>query len=165
VTPALVVGPLQAYRYWYAKWDCGQPVLQSIYHATPWPVEGPLQARCEKTPSVFSAWVRRLLSRRPKAHPAPTWACECGVYALSRLDGDGDLDLSVQVNRGVHVAGEVLLWGRVIRHEHGYRAEYARPLKLMTVPSALRDRYIGHLLAAAAERYAIQLITRTERVI
>jgi hypothetical protein len=71
--------------------------------------------------------------------------------------------------RVVHVVGTVLLWGRVIQHEHGYRAEYARPLKLLTVPPLVRvshseSRDIDRLLDAVAQRYSMQLVARTEEL-
>ncbi|HTX54868.1 MAG TPA: hypothetical protein VMD08_15795 [Candidatus Baltobacteraceae bacterium] len=58
--------------------------------------------------------------------------------------------------------GVVLLWGRVIQHEHGYRAEFARPLQLLTVPAGWRDRAIDSLLTATARRYAIPLVTQVD---
>jgi hypothetical protein len=71
--------------------------------------------------------------------------------------------------RVVHVFGTVLLWGRVIQHEHGYRAEYARPLKLLTVPSLVRvsrsvSRDTDRLLDAVAKRYSMQLVARAEEL-
>jgi hypothetical protein len=53
----------------------------------------------------------------------------------------------------------VLLWGRVIQHEHGYRAEYARPLKLLAIPDLLRGRKIRPLIEAVAQRYAIEVVS------
>jgi len=71
--------------------------------------------------------------------------------------------------RVVHVVGTVLLWGRVIQHEHGYRAEYARPLKLLTVPSLVRasrsvSRDTDRLLDAVAKRYSMQLVARADEL-
>jgi hypothetical protein len=84
------------------------------------------------------------------------------------LQQDEALELSPQLyqrgplDRVLRVAGVVQLWGRVVQHEHGYRAEYARPLKLLTVPSLMRSRDAEALLEAIAERYAIQRVTRVE---
>ena len=170
MTSSLVVGPLQGYRYWYAKWHGDQPVLQSVYRPTIWPAEGALRATCEARPGSLSAWVRRVLARRTETHPAPAWGCGCGVYSLTRLKADEHPELLPQApqrgpfDRGVHVVGAVLLWGRVIQHADGYRAEYARPVKLLTVPALVRGRGAQSLLDAVAERYAIHLVTRVEEL-
>jgi hypothetical protein len=56
--------------------------------------------------------------------------------------------------------GVVLLWGRVIQHTDGYRAEYARPLKLLRVPAQRHADRVNTLLDAIAERYTIRIVTR-----
>ena len=63
------------------------------------------------------------------------------------------------LDRVVRVVGVAQLWGRVVQHEHGYRAEYARPLPLLAVPSMTRIRETEGLLDAIAKRYAIRLVT------
>ena len=54
MTSSLVVGPLQAYRYWHARWHEGKPVLQSLYSPTIWPPDAPLQAMCENSPGALA---------------------------------------------------------------------------------------------------------------
>jgi hypothetical protein len=86
------------------------------------------------------------------------------VYGLSRLNGD-ELEEVPRVpgrdpDRGAVALGVVLLWGRVIQHARGYRAEYARPLKLLMVPPQLHARRVNTLLDAVAQRYAIQIVSR-----
>ena len=48
--------------------------------------------------------------------------CECGIYAWKKR---GD----VETNEDGYncIKGEVWLWGKIIEHEKGYRAEYAYP--------------------------------------
>lgn len=50
----------------------------------------------------------------------PRWSCTCGIYAT--MDRN-------HVTHG-NVLGEVELTGRVVEHEHGYRAQHARILTL-----------------------------------
>lgn len=50
-------------------------------------------------------------------HEAPVWGCRCGYYAWK---WDVGLDTPFAVI--------VLMWGRVIEAEHGYRSEYMRPI-------------------------------------
>ena len=168
MTSPLVIGPLQAYRCWRVEWQDKLPVLGSLFHSTVWPAASPLQATCEKRPGSVVAWVRRRFFRPVETHAAPAWNCECGVYGMADLKQDENLELSPQfyqrgpLDRVMRVAGVVQLWGRVVQHEHGYRAEYARPLKLLAVPPLARLRDTESLLEAIAERYAIQLVTRVE---
>jgi hypothetical protein len=171
VTAPLVVGPLQAYRCWHVFWQGKLPVLRSVYNTTLWPADGPLHATCQKGPASLTAWFRSLFSRPAKTvtHPAPTWDCQCGIYGLSHLDGD-ELDTSPQASprgpdRGVTVLGVVLLWGRVIQHKHGYRAEYARPVKLLSAPPKFPAHNAPNLVDAVAQRYAIQLVSRMEELV
>jgi hypothetical protein len=165
----LVVGPLRGYRYWCAEWEEGQPVLRSLYHSTRWPVQGPLHATCEKRPSTFGAWIRHLVSSQPEeTHAAPAGVCNCGIYALTQWDAIEPQALLPPVchHPGLerYVFGLVLLWGRVIQHGHGYRAEYARPLRLLTTSLRARSDGIRSLLDAVTTCYGIPLVTRVEEL-
>jgi hypothetical protein len=54
----------------------------------------------------------------------------------------------------MHVCGEVSLWGRVIRSEHGYQAEKAYPRRLFTH----RDRrFTFDLFAALRREYGVEV--------
>ncbi len=136
------------------RWLGGQPVLQSLYTSTVWPARAPLHATCEK-PWSLTDWVRKLFSRNDgQVHRTPSLECGCGIYALTHLDGSERKELFVE--GGIHVCGTVMLWGRVIQHTHGYRAEYARPMQLLATPSI--DREKRYLLHAVAERYGLPVV-------
>jgi hypothetical protein len=83
---------------------------------------------------------------------------------MSRLEDDEDLKISPHVcqrgplDRVLRVAGVAQLWGRVVQHDRGYRAEYAQPLRLLTIPSLVRVRDTEGLLEAVARRYRIPLV-------
>ena len=77
--------------------------------------------------------------------PAPQVNCTCGLYASKR-----NHRLHVTLSTGVMVMGQVALWGRVIEHETGFRAQYAYPLTLEHV-SVLGERDLRSL----RERYGI----------
>jgi hypothetical protein len=49
--------------------------------------------------------------------------------------------------------GEVSLWGHVIKHEHGYRAQFAYPRRLI-VPECLRER--GDIVADLRRTYGVE---------
>jgi hypothetical protein len=75
--------------------------LVSLSRHDVWPVGQPLVARCDRA-----------------RHEAPSQECTCGIYAFRS---------ECSAPRGMAV-GKVKLWGRVVAHERGYRAEFARPL-------------------------------------
>ena len=171
MTSPLVIGPLRAYRCWQLKWQEDQPVMRSVFHPTIWPADAPFQATCQKGVGSPAAWIRSLFSQKARdpAHPAPSWGCQCGVYGFASLTGD-ELEQAPRTperdaDRSVMALGAVLLWGRVIQHTYGYRAEYARPLKLMRVPTQLHLPSVGDLLDAVAERYGIELVTHVAELV
>jgi hypothetical protein len=70
---------------------------------------------------------RALCAVEASFHAAPSLECRCGYYAYtdaSRLGG---------ATRRSAVIGRVAMWGAVIGHEFGYRAEYAYPQRLRLV--------------------------------
>lgn len=74
-------------------------------------------------------------------HVAPDVECTCGIHAAREpallwtyLHGR---DEAATVAR---VLGRVALWGRVVEHEHGWRAERAYPLSFVTGDSVLSAR-------------------------
>lgn len=77
-----------------------------------------------------------------ETHDAPQFDCKCGQYAMPNLGILFDGEVRMDYSRGpfkdgnkyfvqMSVPGVVELRGRIIEHEHGYRAEYARPYALL----------------------------------
>jgi hypothetical protein len=62
----------------------------------------------------------------------PHWDCTCGVYAAKNL---GNLRQFGYEERGIH--GEVYLWGTVVEHQLGWRAQFAYPKSLCLPPDAV----------------------------
>ena len=82
---------------------------------------------------VLSALVL-VLSPKHRPHRAPKLTCTCGIYAAaSYADALRFLQQYDEKNDGRLVIGKVSLWGCVIQHENGYRAEYAFPQNLYLV--------------------------------
>ena len=75
----------------------------------PWPERRPARAAC-----------------RRHHGPVPDAGCTCGLYAVHEPD-------ALRRTRDPAVIGTVALWGRVVEHAHGYRAEYAYPQRLRLV--------------------------------
>lgn len=118
------ISPIIGYRIW--RWDAAG--LKSL-NGELWFPRQPLSAVCR-------AAARNSISglARP-AHDAaelPSLKCTCGVYAAKNSEhihkcGYGKF--------AVH--GEVYLWGRVVEHERGWRAEFAYPKSMFLSPAAI----------------------------
>lgn len=78
-------------------------------------------------------------------HGSPDAMCECGIYGFA--------DLQTLINnygwQSDKVYGRVALWGKVERHQHGYRAQYAYPQLIYRTPGVPID--------ALAEAWGIEV--------
>jgi hypothetical protein len=108
--------PLIGWRVWCVVSTRDGLRLSSVIHEALWPQDSELVARCDADPS----------------HDPPHEGCACGIHAArdpatvwTYLQGRDDPHT---VRR---VLGRVLLWGRVVEHELGWRASHALPLDLV----------------------------------
>lgn len=62
-------------------------------------------------------------------HDAPMPGCSCGFYAFTTLQELVDQGYGYQ-----NFLAEVYLWGRIIEHEKGYRAQFCYPKTLYLPP-------------------------------
>jgi hypothetical protein len=86
-------------------------------------------------------------------HPAvPSWDCRCGFYAYKSEEA---LAASTYVRMGHEptVRGRVALWGRVVDHDLGYRAQFAYPQLFYLNGDALDD-----VIRRLAEWYAVECV-------
>jgi hypothetical protein len=58
--------------------------------------------------------------KHTRLHPSPSLECTCGLHGTHGVD-------LLRRTRCPAVLGRVALWGRVIEHDHGYRAQFAYP--------------------------------------
>jgi hypothetical protein len=105
---ATEIDAVTAWRGWSLVEEEGQIRLSSLTRAESWKPRAPHAASCSK-------------GRRP----TPQRRCRCGVYATTTPEALGGLR---SLPGGV--VGEVSLWGRVIEHGQGYRAEIGYPGRL-----------------------------------
>ena len=113
------ISPIVGYRVWI--WDTTG--LKSLC-AKRWHPGQALEARCKA-----SAVVGTIAGRTETAndsHDAPKANCTCGVYAAKTFD---HFRKGGYERYGIH--GEVYLWGKVVEHELGYRAQFAYPRNLV----------------------------------
>ena len=100
---------------------------------------------------VGSAWpTGQALWAGTKLHPDPRnyWG-QCGIYAWRTAEQA--LRQRMPTGYDLFVLGEVALWGHVIEHERGYRAEYAYPYSFR-VAAALPGAYAPLARVAVAAK-------------
>lgn len=119
--------PVEAWRGWHLRLDRSGLSLLPIGKGAAWPRRRVAEARC---------WSHR-------RHRAPEASCRCGLYATVGLD-------LLRRARSPAVLGRVALWGRVIQHARGWRAEFAYPQSIALVcPACLAQAGIGGSSPAA----------------
>jgi len=114
------ISPVVGYRVW----TLGAAGLKSLCGERWRPGES-LAARCRACTIVG----------RPGPthdHDAPRVDCTCGIYSAKKL---GHLCGGGYEQYAVH--GEVYLWGKVVEHEQGWRAQFAYPKKLVLSPDVV----------------------------
>lgn len=131
--------PLVAYRAWGVKSD---GTLYALHHATEWPAKQPMVGTCSKhnpdypmmafsntAPDGLACGHAYRAAMRPPELIVPVPGCACGIYAHKNPDGDYIRTAQATANRAW---GEVHIWGRVLEHAQGYRAQFAYPKLLST---------------------------------
>ena len=99
--------PILAWRAWAltGRRDGTDLLLRPVAgRSRPWRPHEPAEAACKQA----------------RLHAAPNIDCSCGLH------GTHDADI-LRRTRMPAVLGRVALWGRVIEHELGYRAQYGYP--------------------------------------
>ena len=118
------ISPIIGYRVWH--WDGVD--LRSL-NGEPWRPGTPLQARCRVCD--FALWCRGHQTRLG-SHSAPHLECTCGIYAGGNLE-----HLRKPGYERSLIYGKVLLWGTVVEHRRGWRAQYAYPHSFLLPPEVL----------------------------
>jgi hypothetical protein len=124
------ISPVVAYRVW--RWK--ETGLQSL-NGEPWLPGQHLEARCRVAPAA------RHLRVAETAKEVPDRNCTCGVYAAKNLEHLRQIGYA---NGGV--CGEVYLWGTVVEHKLGWRAQFAYP-KSLGLPLSLLPFTLAELNA------------------
>jgi hypothetical protein len=107
---ATLAEPIHAWRTWtlLGSRDGSRVRLAPIAGGgRPWPPRRPAEASCT----------------RHRSHVRPELDCTCGLHAVESPD-------ELRRTRDPAVLGTVALWGRIVEHEHGFRAALAYPQRL-----------------------------------
>jgi hypothetical protein len=127
--PDTYVEPFVAYRAW--NWNAEG--ITSLNGAL-WTPKVAFEAACHNrddwkwlVASATTDETRKWL--QSKEHYVPNENCTCGMYAGINMQHLIDINY---IQRGIH--GEVSLWGRLMRHTLGWRAQFAYP-KFFIVPT------------------------------
>jgi hypothetical protein len=115
-SPPDEIEPVIGWRAWALAWaPTGEPELRPIiYSGETWPAREVARASCPP--------------HARRGHRAPDADCTCGLYAVDGLDR-----LPAVTGRDVTVIGSVALWGKMVEHDSGFRAELGYPDRLRLV--------------------------------
>ena len=125
------VAPIVGYRAW--QWNCGgwnphSAPLKS-FNDEWWSPGHALAATCNASFGWAPVRGAEVVHGRDEA---PQATCTCGIYAAKSFDHLRDQGY---LKRGIR--GEVYLWGNVIEHQSGWRAQFAYPKTIVLSPESL----------------------------
>lgn len=121
------ISPIRSYRVW--QWEVAG--LRSL-NGEFWPPNKPLEANCRVCDFALG---RSRYGKVNGPHDAPYKTCTCGIYASKSLE-----HLREYGYDRFRIHGRVSLWGTVVEHQRGWRAQYAYPHRLFLVPEILPVR-------------------------
>lgn len=142
-----VIEPIVGYRAWRIM--VGTPLIESTLHSTTYRYNKWIPGETIKAVCGYDHTENnKRCSLRKSLHHPPHKGGACGFYAYKEPDWRG-IRGKVQAYYSI-VLGEVELWGKIVEHEIGYRAQYARVKKLVQMV-----RTDDILFQAVSERYNI----------
>lgn len=116
---------IEGWRFWklVGEWAADQfrLALESIAYAYAWPPREPARATCDY------CWPHTSCGAHARGEMA-VHNCAGGLYGYKSKQVALDIGLSDCGEDAI--LGRVALWGQVIEHQHGFRAQYAYPLSL-----------------------------------
>jgi hypothetical protein len=118
------ISPVVGYRVW--QWDAAG--LKSL-NGERWVSHQPLSAVC-RADAIGS--IAGLSKAAHNPDELPYLKCTCGVYAAKSIE-----HLHQCGYKKFGVRGEVYLWGTVVEHERGWRAQFAYPKTLVLAPNTI----------------------------
>jgi hypothetical protein len=156
------ITPLVGYRGWLVKDDALWSAFPSI-RTVEWPVGKPLHSEC-LPPQRYSQNDDRRVANAPKHYWAPHIKCTCGIYALHGYpklweQREGERKKTPKPWPGEAVTGMVHGWGHIIVGDKGFRAQYAKPIALISRPRSVKW---ASVIERLAERYGLEIVDARE---
>lgn len=131
------IEPAVGYRAWRVGAD---GLLHSVTMSAVWEPDKPYEAECGSG----------------REHECPDPKCTCGCYAAATFNrlfsmgyAAGGYGWYGEGTRQTVIVGTVSMWGIIIPGQHGWRAQYAYPKKLLIPYSAYK------LLVPLKEKYGV----------
>jgi preprotein translocase subunit YajC len=118
------ISPVVGFRVW--QWDATG--LKSL-NGEKWFAHQPLSAVCR---ADACGSISGLSKATHNPAELPDFNCTCGIYAARTIE---HLRQCGYKKFGVH--GEVYLWGTVVEHERGWRAQFAYPKTFVLAPNTI----------------------------
>lgn len=119
-----LIEPIIGWRCWNVWLDGHLLALNggTSYGGQKWEPREAKRSVCNQGQDMY------LDSRPKRTHThGPHDGCRCGYYAAKLL-------AKAQWPEANYAYGRVAMWGKVIEHEGGFRAEYAYPIEVVLVP-------------------------------
>lgn len=150
------ISPLVGYRGWMVSDD----VLTSCYRKVEWQVGEPMQSECIRPTFREGSSSGSVFPSPPKHYWSPHLECTCGIYALHDYPKlwdtyEGKRRATVKPWPYEAVTGVVQGWGRIIVGDKGFRAQYAKPVALVSRP---RSNKWPAVIERLAERYGLEIV-------
>jgi preprotein translocase subunit YajC len=118
------ISPILGYRIW--QWDVAG---LCSFNGEFWQPGKWMEARCKIYD--FALW-RGHQRAVHGPHRAPLMKCTCGIYAHKSLE-----HVREHGYQRSRIHGQVSLWGTVVEHQQGWRAQYAYPKSFFLAPETL----------------------------
>lgn len=149
------ITPLVGYRGWLAKGGA----LWSVYpesRAVEWPVGKPLHSECLPPRRDLREDDRKVVFP-PKHYYSPHLDCTCGIYALHEYPRAQSKTVKPWPPQAI--TGMIHGWGKIIVGDTGFRAQWAKPIALV---SRRRNSQWPMVIEALAERYGLEVVDYRE---
>lgn len=164
--------PLVGHRIWRVERRHGLLVLTGVFHRVHWPHRKQMRARCltKRMPQVAGPFANAGAHGKPSRvntdhtnHVAPgPKPHECGIYAVSHEKPENAWGATANVGNVGNLyadicTGTVKLWGRIVLHEKGWRAQYAYPHRLTLQPCEANLEHAPLMALELADRYGVKV--------
>jgi len=145
--PQAETEPIIGYRAWkLIDGPEGIPLLYSCSQGCCWPPYEPLQAVDAYEPASNPKYLPNGVTL-----PLSLSQSSVGIYAFNKQE------LAPSYFGDDHIMGEVYLWGEVIEHEEGYRAQFAYPKELW-----VKKDFDAAMIVRLEETYGVPVIIKED---